>query len=325
MKCQTCVAYAASMHRVLVVGTPRGGTTWVARALTQEHDVHYVHEPDGTHEPFAFRARRGDRLAHYPVLRPETFSLQYTRLWNGVFAGGRLPRSPADVAARRAFRGVTGDQKRRAAGDGTRTLRLRIAEALAQPRVADPSPSAIVAKSVNAALAAEWIWTQFRPVVVVVRRDLRNVLASWNALGFRGPGEAAFAPIAAEARRRWDVAFDPGDDGLSRSAALCAVMTAALHDDAARHGWVVVDHEDACVDPLGVLASAAEAAGLKWTERATSFVRTSDREGSGYETARVASELPSAWRHRLSSDELRAIDGVVTRLPESLQDIVYSA
>ena len=85
----------------------------------------------------------------------------------------------------------------------------------------------------NAALAAEWIWTQFRPVVVVVRRDLRNVLASWNALGFRGPGEAAFAPIAAEARRRWDVDFAPGDDGLSRSAALCAVMTAALHDDAA--------------------------------------------------------------------------------------------
>jgi hypothetical protein len=312
--------YDQRVHRVLVVGTPRGGTTWVAQTLARGRGVTYIHEPDGAHEPFAFRARRIDGVAHYPILRPGDTALQWTRLWNGVFSGGRVARSPRELLARRAFAGVSGADKRRAA-DGAPTTRLRIAEALARPRQPDPAVGTVLAKSVNSALAAPWIYEHWRPAVVVVRRDLRNVLASWGALGLQGPRPAVFELVAAEARRRWDIELSVADDEFARAASLCAVMALALHDDAAVYGWTIVDHEAACRDATRELRAAATAVGIEWTDDATAFVRESNQEGTGYQTRRVASELPDAWRSKLSSEQLRTIDAVLACLPEDRRTI----
>jgi hypothetical protein len=312
------------MQRVLVVGTPRGGTTWVAQALAKGRGVRYVHEPDGAHEAFAFRARRTDDLPHYPVLRPGGAAVEYSRLWNGVFSGGRASRAPWDALARWAFQGVSGDTKRAAATGGTRTLRLRLAEGLAQPRVADPGVAVVLAKSVNAGLAAEWIYAQWRPAVLVVRRDLRNVLASWNDLGLRGPAPERFEAVRAEARRRWDIELR-ADDDTARAVGLCAVIAAALHDDAGRHGWAVIGHEAACADPLGELSSAAARVGIEWTETAAAFVRDSNQEGRGYQTQRVAADLPSAWKAKLAGGDLRRIDEVIEGFPESLRAVLCPA
>lgn len=309
------------MQRVLIVGTPRGGTTWVAQALASNRGVRYVHEPDGAHEPFAFRARRADGLLHYPVLRPGDVALEYSRLWNGVFTGGRTSRAPWDVLARRAFRGVSGDEKRAAATGGTRTWRLRFAEDFAQPRVADPSVAVVVAKSVNAGLAAEWIHALWRPAVLVVRRDLRNVLASWNDLGLRGPAPEMFEIVRTEARRRWKIDLR-ADDDAARAAALCAVIAAALHDDASAHGWAVIGHEAACVDAVTELSAAAASVGITWTDEADAFVQDSDQAGRGYQTQRVAAELPAAWKRKLTDDDLRRIDAVVACFPEALRTVL---
>lgn len=309
------------MQRVLVIGTPRGGTTWVAQALAKGRGVRYVHEPDGAHEPFAFRARRADGLAHYPVLQPGAVATQYSRLWNGVFSGGRPSRAPWDLLARRAFRGVSGDDKRAMTAGARRSRRLQVAETLAQPYGADPAVGVVLAKSVNAALAADWIYAQWRPAVLVVRRDLRNVLASWNDLGLRGPGAEMFELVRSEARRRWDIEVETGDDA-ARAATLCAVMAAALHDDAIRHGWAVVSHEGACVDAVTELATAAAAVNIAWTDDATAFVRDSDQEGRGYQTQRVAADLPAAWKRKLTDDDLRTIADVVARFPEELRAVL---
>ena len=52
----------ARMRSILVLGLPRRGTTWVGRALGATSGTVYVHEPDGVHEPFAYRARIRDGL-----------------------------------------------------------------------------------------------------------------------------------------------------------------------------------------------------------------------------------------------------------------------
>ena len=46
----------ARVAQVLIVGVARSGTTWVGQTLGRTQGVHYVHEPDGDHDAFAFRA-----------------------------------------------------------------------------------------------------------------------------------------------------------------------------------------------------------------------------------------------------------------------------
>jgi hypothetical protein len=258
---------------------------------------------------------------HYPVLQPGDRAPEFTRLWNGVFSGGRAPRTPREFIARRAFAGVPGAEKARAAAGEPMPVRLRVATALARPRVADPTVGTVLAKTVNSPLAAAWIYEHWRPEVLVVKRDLRNVLASWEALGLGGPRPAVFERVAAEARRRWDIDLVLPDDPFARAAGLCAVMTLALHDDAAAYGWAVIEHEAACRDALVELQRAAEAVGIAWPPAADEFVLESNREGTGYQTNRVASEVPDAWMQRLTAEQLELVDVALACFPNELRAV----
>jgi hypothetical protein len=309
------------VQAVFVIGVPRGGTTWVAQALSHCRGVTYVHEPDGAHDPFAFHTRRRDALEYYPLLRAGDEAPHYAELWAGVFAGGRPAKTLRDHLARRAYRGVSSDAKRRAHDGGSRTVRLAVADVLAQPRGAERGErgTIVLAKSVNAPLAAEWIADRFRPAVLVVQRDLRNVLASWLDLGYTGPRPQLFARVQREAARRWGIDLSVPDDAFARTAAMCGVMTVALHNDARAHNWVVLAHEEACADPGGQIRAAAAATGLVWTEAASEFLTASDRPGTGYSTQRVASEIPDGWRTRLTPAQLEVIELVTALFPPGLR------
>ena len=307
------------MDRVLVLGVPRGGTTWVAEAMAHCRGAVYVHEPDGVHEPFAFHARRADHLEHYSILHAGDRAPEYERLWDGVFAGGRRPGSIRDVVSRRAYRRVTSEQKNRARAGGRAPLSLMIADRFAVPRQADPAHGTVVAKSVNAALAAEWLFDRWHPRVLVVRRDVRNVLASWLAIGFGGPRQPVLAGMVDEARQRWGVTLPVSDDAHERAAVACTVMMLALYEGVRDHDeWRVVDHEAACLDPVARLRDAAISIGLEWTSAAEEFVVESDRPGTGYSTQRVAGDLPDRWKSRLDDEHVALIERTLERVPAAL-------
>ncbi|HEY1741203.1 MAG TPA: hypothetical protein VGI86_20985, partial [Acidimicrobiia bacterium] len=82
------------MHSVLLVGVPRGGTTWVGQVLGHTQGAVYVHEPDGTHEPFAFRAKQ--HQFNQPMIdadAPRAAAPELAALFDGALAGG----APADT------------------------------------------------------------------------------------------------------------------------------------------------------------------------------------------------------------------------------------
>jgi hypothetical protein len=305
------------MRRVLVLGIPRSGTTWVAQALGRTSGATYVHEPDGDEEPFAFRARYHDKLLHYPVLTGDDAAPEYARLWYAAFEGvgsgfARLRR----IVAKRAFSRSTTDDRRRAMSAHTLSPWLRIAVAGAAPRVPAPGAEAVVVKSVNAPLSGEWVARRFTPRVLIVTRDLRNVMASWMELwAARGPTPAMYDAIRAQARRRWDVQVPPTDDPVEGVATLCAVMMLALVDTARARDWTVLSHEDACVDSAAKLSAIAATLGLEWGDAAEAYLDASNRPGAGYATQRVSEDLPEQWRTKLGADTISVIEHVVERFP----------
>src|SRR5581483_1257337 len=87
--------------RILVIGPPRSGTTWVEQVLGRAAGARVVHEPDNeTCSPFALRAKA--TLGRFPVLAAgDRAPLAYFELWSRAFEGvGRAAtaRAQADEA-----------------------------------------------------------------------------------------------------------------------------------------------------------------------------------------------------------------------------------
>lgn len=70
------------LNRILIVGIPRSGTTWVGHVLAQGDDATFLNEPDNHLTfPYALRAKRGLPGGFHPALPPEAEAAAYELLW----------------------------------------------------------------------------------------------------------------------------------------------------------------------------------------------------------------------------------------------------
>ena len=85
--CSTPPDEIAATGRILVIGPPRSGTTWVEQVLGRAAGARVVHEPDNeTSNPFALRAKTS--LGRFPVLAPgDPAPPAYFDLWSRAFEG----------------------------------------------------------------------------------------------------------------------------------------------------------------------------------------------------------------------------------------------
>jgi hypothetical protein len=304
------------MH-FLIAGVPRSGTTWIGQALGRTDGSVYVHEPDGDHDPFAFRVRL--RLGLAPALEVTDVDADYHRLFDGAFRGGQYAGTLRDKVARRIYGATPVDDRWRAWLGGSVSPQLRLASALAVPRVVVPSATNVIVKSVRSEFAMDWLVDEFRPRVLLVERNPLNVLASWIELGYvRDPKEAA--AVAVRSQQRWNIDPPTADEPrLVHQSFEYGVLACALRESAAHHDdWTIVRHEQLCVDPVAEFRALAEAFGLTWTDAATAYLTESDTEGTGYQTNRRATEQPDRWRERLDDEQVATIRSTLERFPASL-------
>lgn len=313
------------MQRLLVVGVPRSGTTWVANVLARAAGASYLEEPDN-HFRFAhaFAAKRRLGMREYPLLAPGETGARtewLERLWRRAF-------TPAPVGAVSRARRRAANRLVRVAGARTvsntlagapRPPSLRAAETLAVPETAAPG-GCLVVKSVYAPLCAEWVAGAHDVEVAVVIRNPLNVLSSWIALDWLDPdGPEALStldPAAVELLRSRFGAPPPPPGALPRATWLIGMLTCALEDAAARNpSWRRVEHEQLCAAPHDAFPSLAAGVRLPWSARGDALLDAENRPGRGYETARVAAELRDAWRARLDEEQVREIRAVLDALP----------
>ncbi len=305
------------MTTVLIAGVPRSGTTWVGQALGHSDGAVYVNEPDGDHDPFAYRARLGHLVA--PVLRPGDLAPDWERLWAGSFAGGRYARTVRDRIARAIYARTPIEQRWEAWLGGRESAGLRLSSALAVPRVAAPDARHVVVKSVRSELAIEWIVDRFQPRVLVVERHPFNVLASWIELDFVRDGREAMA-VARYAQERFGVEPPrPDDSQLVHQAYYFGVLATGLREATDRHPeWTTMSHEELCVDSPARFEALATGLGLEWGEAARRFLDASNEEGRGYDTRRRTEAQPDRWRDRLDPQQIATIRATLARFPSPL-------
>lgn len=325
------------MTRVLVVGVPRSGTTWVATILGSTEFAGVLLEPDDhTLYAFAARAKRGLPGGwHTPVLSPDDEAPDYDVLWQEAFGcrGTRFTRVERlrRAAARRLLLSAGHEAILKGlSGVGGVTPTLRAAEGLAVPERPPYLPRDLIVKSVQSALSVEWIAQRTQARVVIVIRDVRNVVSSWVEVGWIGAADRTVQDLwdrpeltlsDAQVREALRVKFGvppapKSGSPLERLTWLLALLTLALQNAArANPDWEVVRHEEPCADPVASFRALANRLDLTWTERTSEALSDRNRPGQGFELNRVASELPTVWRSRLTTEQASKIDAVLEGFP----------
>lgn len=297
-----------SAPRVLVVGLPRSGTTWVGEVLGRTAGARYLHEPDNhLVRPEAWWAKR--RLGPYPELGRgddgggSDAGRDYERLWDKAFTGGPHP-APLYGCLRILQRAGA----------------PRVSGRLASRLGAHPAAGPLVVKSVHSARALEWIADRFDPAVVVVERHPFGVISSWRKLGWDDFLDTDRAALRYSATV---LGVDPPPRGapwLERAAWHYGLLDSYLERARRRHpGWLVVRHEMLCAGPEPAFRRLCARLGLSFTPDTARFLAASNRPGDGYSTHRLWREQIDGGRSRLTPTEqslvLATIDAFAGRVP----------
>lgn len=288
--------------RVLLVGLPRSGTTWISNVFAAAPGVWYVHEPDSPEmSPFAQVGTRD--VGSLPELRPGDRCPSFELLWDLAFGAG-WPAGPlGQVAERISF-------------DPHVPRRLRIASQVMAARIAVRRPAQgnhQLVKTVRSYLSTEWIADRCGARVVVVWRNPLNTISSWRRLRWGGctlqqtesvqrlAGTAAWPP-------------PPVDDAIATAAwGVCANLALLLEMAQRNPSWIVLEHEAVCRDADAQLHEAFDALGLEWSPAVEAALTACDRPGSGWEITRRRAKEADVWARRLSPREREVAIATVER------------
>ncbi len=272
---------------ILVVGPARGGTTWTGQVLESAPGTQLLIEPDNEDKyPAAIRGK--SRLGRYPVLEPGEQGGPYWDMWDWILHDAST--TPRIRLARRLL--SIGDQRNSFVHPryfhGRRDPAMWAIATIGVPRRSrrhqHPPGTRIIAKSVHAQLALEWLTSEFEVDVVVLLRNPANVLASWKAVNFkdgRFPSLERNPRVLERYARRWEV-DPPGNDTTEQICWRIALLTAALEEAAARHPeWHLMIHEETCLDPDAAFRGLFGALHLPWTERTEALPTRTRFAGDG--------------------------------------------
>ena len=323
-------AAAPSRRPLVAAGIPRSGTTWTMQALECDSSLFRVKEPDhGAEQAPAIWAKR--QAGRIPVLAPGDRDDSYHCLWEWILDGAsenvrlriaaqmlRVMSPPAWGKANRVRAIPTLERIRYQRGGFSLPMTLAGAIASHPPVRRNPAldDHRLLVKTVHAPLALEWIASEFEIDVLILLRHPGSILASWISLDI-GEQYVPFAetPAVRQLAEEWGVRL-PGPDHLEQTIWQIGMLVVALERAAERHPeWVVRTHEQMCVDPIAQFHRLYDDLGLQWNEQTEEFLVDNNRPGKGFRTRRLATDQLDSWKHRLTPDQIRALQRVMSWLP----------
>jgi hypothetical protein len=311
---------APGTGRVLLISSPRSGSTWALRALACAEGTSFVREPDNV-DTAASVDTTVTRLGFgpYPVLEPGEVAPQYAALWDLAFQGRRALR------LRRGW----GRRLTRAAFRLPRPVRDPLLAAAARGLGAvAPRRSHVVVSSVMAHFSVEWIHQRFGPRVVVLQRDPLNIASSWLRLNVDAYDVHA-RPAILE-RHLGPLGVEPPPAGASIVTLvgwwIGALATQMSHLLECHPDWVLATHEDLCDAAEARFGDLYRQLNLTWTAETEAYLREGGYieplfrggentfttvAGDTAEATRVRRAQADAWRTRLTPEQLSELREVL--------------
>jgi hypothetical protein len=310
--------------RVLVVSSPRSGSTWTLRALSCAEGTSFVREPDNVDTAASVQTgvtRLG--FGPYPVLEAGDAAPQYAALWDLAFQGRRA------LALRRGW----GRRVTRAVFRLPRPVRDPLLKVAARGLGAvAPRRSHVVVSSVMAHFSVEWIYERFHPNIVVLQRDPLNIASSWLRLNVDA-FDVHSRPAIVERHLR-PLGVEPPPHGASNVTLVgwwIGALATQLGSLVDRHpDWILATHEDLCEAAETRFGDLYDRLGLIWTPETKTYLREGGyieplfRGGENTFTAsavgideasRVRREQVDAWRTRLTPDQQSELRTILATFP----------
>jgi hypothetical protein len=297
--------------RILLAGVARSGTSWLSRSMAATPKTVHYYEPDNVDaDPTGARPVGRSGYGPYPLITPGEDGGLFGPLWDAAFAG-RLPQ----------FESVHTGFKLRSARAVLRLpppVRDQIISVSSRVLNAMPfKPERVAIKTIYGAFSLDWIVDRYNPRVIVLQRNPLNVVSSWRELQIPGFDLISRPAILDRYRDRFE--GDPLDQSASELTKISwqvGLLTTAIGDSLERHPhWLLVNHEDLCVDPLSRIRDVLERAGMPWSVDVERYIDESNQPGRGLKTQRVTKDQPDRWKARLSNDEVAEISSVLARFP----------
>ncbi len=314
---------------ILLFGTARSGTTWLAKLFDSHPDTFYLHEPDisdrGTDLiPFWFEnaptREETDRAAQY---------LARLSLVRNLRTTGQGP------FFKKSYRGEAAEISRRAMILGAKALE-RVGPSKLSPKLPIPDlisrhskPKETVIKTVSA-LGRAGALLDRAPQDVSPMLLLRHPCAFVHSM-LRGEKIGVMPPISipksvAATRSARRLGFDV--DALaqlskpSQLAWMWLIANAEAYAPIANRNGIIVRYEDLAGDPLRQASSLFEKLGLGWPDEVATFLKAStsaSRQGGYYSIFRDPARASGQWREELDSKAIADVAAVACRDPIGAQ------
>ena len=299
---------------ILLFGTPRSGTSWLAKIFDSHPEVLYRHEPDSERKhpdiPFLCSDADAERLRETAA----RYLIDLMRV-RTLKSAGSLPSFP------KSYLGPVRRVLRTGWSYGARGIERLVGKRgwIAVPDFFDLErrPRArFVMKSVDS-MGRLNLFTRALPdakAIVVVRHPCGQVASVMRGIESGYLASAAVVAMAAmeQAQRRGlteeRLRSLPREQQLAWNWGL--LNEKGLEDVASASGVMVVRYEDLCDEPVALARRMFEFSGLPWSEQTERFLDASSTYHGNeryFQVVRDSKRAADKWREQLSEAQVRAI------------------
>ena len=307
---------------ILLLGSPRSGTSWIGKVFDSHPDVLYRHEPDTI-----LRAAKLPFLPEPEELAPH---LSEAKLYLDALAAVRHPKvAGSQPQFPKAYRGPVAARLHslltlaaKVAENAAGRLGLQLAPDVPDLRKGHPAPRLVI-KSVSS-LGRARLFAEAQPeaqIVHIVRHPCAQIASRLRGMRLRVLEGGTYVKSIAATPQARRLGLDETILGAmplpEQMACQWLVQNEKTLDDMQGEArYRLLNYDAFCLDPLQGAADLFERLGLGWPEQTRSFIEASSQASGDHRYFGLFRESRSElgkWRHELDPEQIDRIKDIVTR------------
>jgi hypothetical protein len=308
---------------ILLLGSPRSGTSWIGKVFDSHPDVLYRHEPD--------TILRSQAIPSFPEPAAVDRHLAEARQYLAALAAARHPKvAGSQPQFRKSYRGAAASAAHRALVLGAKSFEA-VAARLGSP-LAPPIPDlartddrsvCLVIKSVSS-LGRALLFSRAAPdarIVHILRHPCGQIASRLRGMRLRLLDGGTYVRSIAATPQARRMGFDEATlEAMSleeQMACQWLVQNQKVLEEMRESGnYILLNYDGFCLDPERDGRDLFDLVGLDWTEQTRAFITLSSHSGGSsryFGLFRQSRDELDKWQKELAAGQIERILGVIGR------------